>query len=276
MSQVPTLFQQSLGTLKKGDTVSVAVGPAQAGERGWGVLRYALEELPDGKTPPAPRNTLWQPMDVASPQFDLLGSSAAYEKKQTALNETLLARRPELVFIGDSITARWPQELLEQHFGAYRPVNLGVAGDWVQNVAWRLQSTSLEQVPVKTIVLLIGTNNISNGFSPEEIAGGIEKLVEALKQKAPKAKILLLGVLPRGASLQGSSNEKVHPLNAKLQALADAKKVFYLDVGPALAEPDGSISKEVTPDRLHVAMPGFLRWMDAMKPTLERLLTDRP
>jgi len=275
MDLVPAIFQEALGPLKKGDTVSVAIGPAETGKRGGGLLRYTLEELPDGQSPPPPQNTIWQPIDAASPQFDPDGSSATYEAQQTALNETLLARKPELVFLGDSITARWPQELLEENFGAYRPVNLGIGGDWVQNVAWRLQRTSLEAVPVKVVVVLIGTNNLSNGFTPGEIAGGIEKLLEQVKEKAPSAKILLLGVLPRGPSLQGPKNEKVAPLNAKIQALADNKKVFYLDVGPSLAEPDGSISPEVTPDRLHVAMPGFLRWMEAMKPTLEGLLPNQ-
>jgi beta-glucosidase len=268
----PVLFQQSLGPLKKGDTVSVAIGPAKSGERGGGSIRYTLEEWPDGQSAPPPQNTTRIPIDGAGPQFGSDGTSAAYEAKQTDLKDNLLARQPELVFIGDSITTRWPQEMLEENFGAYRPVILGVGGDSVQNVIWRLQQTPLEAVPLKAAVLLIGTNNIPGGFTPDEIAGGIEKLAKMIQEKAPEAKILLLGVLPRGPSIQGPENAKVLLLNAKIQALADDKRVFYLDVGPSLAEPDGSISPEVTPDRLHVAMPGFIRWMAAMKPTLERLL----
>ena len=30
------------------------------------------------------------------------------------------------------------------------------------------------------------------------------------------------------------------------------------------------------PDRGHVGMSGYIRWMDAMKPTLQSLLPDRP
>jgi lysophospholipase L1-like esterase len=276
MARVPTLFQQALGPLKKGDTVSVAVGPAKLGERATGALRYTLEESPGGKSPAPPQNTFHLPIDAYGPQYDPDGTCAVYEAKQAAFNETLLARKPELVFLGDSITSRWPQELLEKHFGAYRPVNLGVGGDRVQNVIWRLQRTSLEATPLKALVLLIGTNNVSSAFPPEETAGGIQKLVKMVEEKAPEAKILILGVFPRGPAIHAPKNASVDALNAKLKDLADGKKVFYLDVGPSLAEPDGSISLEVMPDKLHVALPGFLRWMDAMKPTLQSLLPNRP
>ena len=276
MARVPTLFQQALGPLKKGDTVSVAVGAAKLGDRTVGAIRYTLEEWPDGKSPAPPQNTFHLPIDAYGPQYDPDGTCAVYEAKQAAFNEALLARKPELVFLGDSITSRWPQELLEKHFGAYRPVNLGVGGDRVQNVIWRMQRTSLEATPLKVLVLLIGTNNVSSEFPPEETAGGIQKLVKMVEEKAPEAKVLILGVFPRGPAINDPKNARIHALNAKLKDLADGKRVFYLDVGPTLAEPDGSISPEVMPDQLHVALPGFLRWMDAMKPTLQSLLPSRP
>lgn len=89
LDRIPTLFQQSLGPLKQGDTGSIAIGPARPGERGGGLLRYSVEEWPEEKSPPAPRNTLWHPIEAASPQYDSDGSSAAYEAKQAALNESL-------------------------------------------------------------------------------------------------------------------------------------------------------------------------------------------
>ena len=274
-ARVPTLFQQALGQLKKGDTISVAVGPAQTGERGGGLLRYTLEEWQDGQSPPPPQNTICLPIAAERPQFAPDGTSAVYEAKQVSSSETLMARKPELVFVGDSNTARWPQEMLEENFSAYRPVNLGVGGDCVQNVAWRLRRTPLEAVPVKAVVFLIGAANLFSKNTPEEIAGGIEKLVEIVQEMAPGAKILLLGVFPMRVSVP-PHNENVQRLNAKIQALADGKRVFFLDVGPSLVEPDGSILPEVMPDGGHVSLPGFLRWMKAMKPTLQSLLPNRP
>ncbi|MEI8309525.1 MAG: GDSL family lipase, partial [Verrucomicrobiota bacterium] len=92
------------------------------------------------------------------------------------------------------------------------------------------------------------------------------------QEKAPASKILLLGILPRGESIKEENNEKIRQTNAKLALLADNKRVFYLDVGDKLVEPDGSISREIMPDKIHVAAPGYARWIDAMKPTLDQLL----
>jgi len=58
--------------------------------------------------------------------------------------------------------------------------------------------------------------------------------------------------------------------------LADHKQVFFLDVGDKLIEPDGSISPAVMPDKLHVAGPGYTRWMEAMGPALDKLLNEHP
>ena len=80
-------------------------------------------------------------------------------------------------------------------------------------------------------------------------------------------------MLPRGASLDDPINKTIQSLNAKLSSLADNETVFFQDFGLSLVEPDGSISPEVMPDRLHVAMPGFLRWMEVMKPALDAILS---
>jgi len=123
-------------------------------------------------------------------------------------------------------------------------------------------------------VLLIGTNNVTIGLTPDQIAEGVATLLKAIQEKAPASKILLLGILPRGESIQEANNEKIRQTNAKLALLADNKRIFYLDVGDKLVEPDGSISREIMPDKLHVAGPGYTRWMDAMKPTLDKLLNE--
>ena len=103
---------------------------------------------------------------------------------------------------------------------------------------------------------------------------GIATLLKAIQEKAPASKILLMGILPRGESIREANNEKIRQTNAKLASLADNTRIFYLDVGDQLVEPDGSISKEIMPDKLHLAGPGYTRWMDAMKPTLDKLLNE--
>jgi lysophospholipase L1-like esterase len=270
-----TVFQENLGRLKKGDAIRVAVGPGEKSPQGGGRLFFTIEEYPAGEKPAAPIPILTPPLNTVNPQLGADGKiGAGYAAKHQAQCETLLANKSELVFIGDSITARWPAELLQEKFGAFRPANLGMGGDGIQNVLWRLQNGVLDQIHPKVIVLLIGTNNITIGLTPDQIAEGIASLLKAIHEKAPASKILLLGILPRGESIQEANNEKIRQTNSKLASLADNTRIFYLDVGDKLVEPDGSISREIMPDKLHVAAPGYTRWMDAMKPALDKLLNE--
>lgn len=277
MDRFGATFQKNLGRLRKGDAVRVAVGPGDKSRQGGGKFYFTIEDYAVGKSPAPPLNFVSPAIDSAVPQFGPDGNILpSYATKHQGQCEAVRSMKPELVFIGDSITARWPQEVLEQRFGKFRPVNLGAAGDWIQNVRWRVEHGALDQAQPKVIVLLIGTNNITAGFTPDEITQGIRLLLAAIHDKTPNSKILLEGILPRGSTIQDATNETIRLINSKLSALADGKKVFYLDVGNRLVEPDSSISPQVMPDKLHVAGPGYTRWMEAMGPTLDKLLNERP
>jgi lysophospholipase L1-like esterase len=272
--RLPVLFQTHLGRLKKGDTIQVAVGLGDQCNKGGGRLCFVIEDYPPGENPGEPVNVYSPPMNVPSPQYGPDGRYVDYLKKHQAQCDAVISNKADLVFIGDSITARWPSELLQARYGKHRPVNLGIGGDWIQNVLWRVLHGVLGKASPKVIVLLIGTNNLG-GFTPDEVAEGIGRLLRMIHEQTPASKILVLGILPRGLSVRDPLNDKVREVNAKLAPMADGKTVFFLDVGHALVEPDGTISPAVMPDRLHVATPGFVRWLDAMGPTLDNLLAGR-
>lgn len=271
------VFQFNLGRLRKSDVIHVAIGPAANSPKSAGRLFYVIEDCPTGQKPAEPVNIISPALNASAPQFGANGKiGAAYADKHKAQCDAVVATRPELIFIGDSITARWPQEVLEARFGKHRPINLGIGGDWIQNVLWRVQNGAFDKAEPKVVVLLIGTNNRTAGFTPDEIAADIGALLKAIQSKTAKSKILLLGILPRGGSIKDEINESIRQTNTKLATLADQKQVIYLDVGDKLVEPDGTISREVMPDKLHVAGPGYTRWIEAMGSTLDKLLNARP
>lgn len=271
------VFQFNLGRLKKEDVIHVAVGPSENSPKAAGRLFYVIEDCPVGQKPAEPVNIISPALHASAPQFGANGQiGASYADKHQAQCDAVVTTRPELVFIGDSITARWPLEVLEARFGKHRPINLGIGGDWIQNVLWRVQNGTLDKAAPKVVVLLIGTNNLTAGFTPDELTTDIGALLKAIQSKTAQSKILLLGILPRGASIKDEINETIRQTNAKLATLADQKQVFYLDVGDKLIEPDGSISPAVMPDKLHVAGPGYTRWMEAMGPALDKLLNEHP
>ena len=180
----------------------------------------------------------------------------------------------DVAFVGDSITARWRGgENWTKHWGTYRAVNMGIGGDRTENVLWRLQNGELDGYKAKLFVLLIGTNNTDKKTEPADIAAGIKAIIELIQSKQPQAKILLLGIFPRGEKASPNpGREKITATNKLISQFQDGDKVHYLDISAKFLQPDGTISKEVMGDFLHLAPKGFDIWADAISGKVKELL----
>ena len=182
--------------------------------------------------------------------------------------------KAQLVFLGDSITAGWggKKDIWEKAFGAYTPANFGIGGDRTQHVLWRIQNGELDGIKPKACVLMIGTNN-SGSDSAEGIAKGVTAIVETIRTKQPQAKILLLAVFPRGEKASPNpGRDKLKQVNAIIAKLDDGINVFFLDIGDKFLQPDGSLTKEIMPDFLHLSAAGYQIWADAISPKLAELM----
>lgn len=189
-----------------------------------------------------------------------------------------------LIFLGDSITQGWENEGKEvwaKYYEKRKADNLGFSGDRTQHVLWRLDHGNVDgldkpaaegkAIP-KLVVLMIGTNN-SNGSdnTAREIADGVQAIVAKLRAKLPQAKVLVLGIFPRGEkpNEQRAKNDEANKL---VSAIADDKSVFYLDIGPAFLSKDGTIDKAIMPDFLHLSPRGYALWAEAMDAKVSALL----
>jgi lysophospholipase L1-like esterase len=129
----------------------------------------------------------------------------------------------DVIFLGDSITHGWEgQKAWQEHFGSFKPVNLGIGGDQTGHVLWRItEGHELDNLKPKAAVIMIGTNNIG-GHTAQQIAGGIKAIVEELKHQKPLIKILVLGVFPRGGSSDAERSleqitEGIQPISEELK-----------------------------------------------------------
>lgn len=180
----------------------------------------------------------------------------------------------DVLFLGDSITNGWRgngKKAWAKHFEPLKPANFGIGGDRTQHVLWRLQNGELDGITPKVAVLMIGTNNQGSDSAPQ-IAEGIEAIVKHLREKTPSTKILLLAVFPRGAKADNPSRAKLAAVNKTISKLHDGQNVVYLDIGEKFLEKDGSLSKEIMYDYLHLTPRGYEIWAEAITPTLHRLL----
>jgi lysophospholipase L1-like esterase len=180
----------------------------------------------------------------------------------------------EVVFIGDSITQGWGNnKTWKKYFEPLKAANFGIGGDQTGHVLWRItEGKELDEITPKVAVLMIGTNN-TGGHSAEQIAEGITLIVKTIKEKTPKTKVLLLAVFPRDTKPGTKNRVKIAEINKIIAKLDDeGKTVKFLDIGEKFLEPDGTLSKEVMPDALHLSAKGYEIWAEAINPTLQEML----
>ena len=175
------------------------------------------------------------------------------------------------MFLGDSITQGWNNNATwKKHYEPRRTANFGISGDGTQHVLWRIQNGELEGIKPRAVVMMIGTNNVG-GSSADDIAAGIKGIVAELRKRLPETKILLLGVFPRSEK-PDEARAKLKNVNEQISKLDDGDKVHYLDIGSSFLEEDGTISKKIMPDFLHLSAEGYERWAAAIEPSVKKLL----
>lgn len=187
----------------------------------------------------------------------------------------------DVVFLGDSLTDLWRREgraAWEKYFAPLRAANFGIDGDRTQHLLWRLQHGAVDGPAPKVVVLLIGTNNAGNERNSDvprnttaEAIAGVTLVVRTLRAKLPDTTILLLGLLPRGE--RGAPiRTQVREINRALSGLDDGRCIRFLDIGPSFLSPDGSLSREIMPDLLHMNEAGYAVFAAALRDPLAGLL----
>jgi (4-O-methyl)-D-glucuronate---lignin esterase len=207
---------------------------------------------------------------------------ATWVAKHRELIEKAKRGNIDLYFEGDSITRRWEathKENWERNFAGWRAADFGAGGDRTQNVLYRLENGELDGVNPKVVVLLLGTNNV--GFEPfkgsdealvADVTRGVKACLDVIRQKAPKAKILLLGITPRNTDGTTALMPTINKINERLARLGDNKRIKYLNINDKLADKDGQLYEGMTEDGLHLTDKGYQVWADAMRPVLIKWL----
>lgn len=194
----------------------------------------------------------------------------------------------ELLFLGDSIMQGWNCRLMlsqpaTPNEGAGRSIwdklyvpkqaaNLSIGGDGIEQLLWRITTGGeLEGLNPKVIILMIGTNNLGPKTTDDQIARGVDQIIRILRQRLPAVRILLLGIFPRRKTPAAAVRDRIKNINQLLGKFDDGKTVRFLDIGPQLLNPDGSISSDVMPDYLHPSTTGYEIWSRSMQPLLDEL-----
>jgi lysophospholipase L1-like esterase len=210
------------------------------------------------------------------------------QRHQSILQAAAAHSNAEVVFLGDSTfnnydLAKPPQQdfqaVWQQFYAPRRALNLGFDGDTTSNVLWRIDHGELDGLTPLAVVLLVGSANTQSARqTPLETASGINAVVGDIAARLPGTRIVVLGILPDGASPETTSRDQA--VNSRLETLfAGDRRVLYLDVG-AIFYTGGALNPALFCDNTAAGQPlqpntlGQLRLTEAIEPAISNLLGD--
>ena len=217
----------------------------------------SLDKLP-GKVPP----TVWA------------GLARAWSGAHARWQATASSDTGAVVFLGDSITEGW--RTLAQDFPNLKVANRGIGGDITSGVLYRLRADVLSLRPV-AIVLLIGTNDVGDGASGEDVAANIQLILLAIKNTDPNIKVIVCKVMPRaernGAIFAQIYAEKIQKANSLVEQFVQGQPNFAIcDTWGIYADDKGNPNAaDFNGDHLHLNAAGYAVWKTALDPVIAGL-----
>jgi lysophospholipase L1-like esterase len=174
-----------------------------------------------------------------------------------------------IVFFGDSITQGWGDNF-GGRFGGLKLANRGIGGDTTRGMLVRLAEDVIALHP-RAVVMLMGTNDLEEGATPETIAGNVKLIVAELNKHDPQMPIVLCAVMPSSAS-KSRPAEKIRELNRLLaEAVYGNPQVTLVDTWTLFANAEGDAKLEEFPDLLHPNARGYRKWGAALRPIFATL-----
>ena len=186
------------------------------------------------------------------------------------LIEQYRGKTVDVVLLGDSIMHFWEW----QHPVSWgklvqgrQVINLGYGGDRTENVIWRILHGELDGYEAKTVVVMIGTNNNSSeATDPSRVAEGVRRIVELVRERQPRAKVILHPIFPRGRSADSARHAAARRRNDLTNALlADFArtdgKIIWVDFNARLVDASGWVPESMMADEIHPTDAGYDIWM---------------
>ena len=201
------------------------------------------------------------------------------------LRHEALVQRPKpadarLVLLGDSITEFWKDQPLWDRLDGGRALNLGLMGDTAGGLLWRVRNGALDGLSTRAVVVLIGTNDLEQSRARDRAAAerrvtdAVPDLIAELFARAPAARLVVMGVLPRGDGADGVDdfNGSAAHVNRSLASVADGARVRFIDLGPRLLGGGSRVPDRLMPDGVHLSPEGYAIWCDALAAELPELV----
>ena len=169
-------------------------------------------------------------------------------------NETV--KSCDICFVGDSLT-----EMMDvNNFNNLNCVNRGIISDKSAGILMTLKDRVIDTKP-KTIFLLIGSNDICDGYTIKQISDNITDIIKMCKEELKEVRIIVSTILPP-CYYHDEHVEQIYPacrdilrikaLNEFIKSLSSYDYVTVFDGYKVLADENDSLRSEDTLDGVHL------------------------
>ena len=199
------------------------------------------------------------------------GDWAFIGRYRNANAELIGARiRPNVVFMGDSITEFWANQPDFARDSAR--VGRGIGRQSSPQILLRFRNDVINLKP-RVVHIMAGTNDIAEATgreSDDEIEGYISNMVELAQLHGIK---VVLASIPPAADFFWHTGlnpaPRIRALNNWLKTYAMEQKLTYVDYWSVLSAPDGGMKRDFSDDGVHPNANGYL----AMEPLAKAAIT---
>jgi lysophospholipase L1-like esterase len=192
-----------------------------------------------------------------------------WTERRAAWARQVRADQRAVVFLGDSITQGWGEDL-GGAFPGLKVANRGISGDTTRGVLIRLDEDVLALDP-RAVVILIGTNDLEERAEPLTVAANLKLILAALERHNPKLPIVLCQVFPSSAT-KARPADRIRQINALYaDAVRGDPRITLVETFPLFANAAGDAKPEEFPDLLHPNAAGYAKWAAALRPILATL-----
>jgi lysophospholipase L1-like esterase len=176
------------------------------------------------------------------------------------------AGETRVVFMGDSITEGWGMKATAtspgrgEFFPGKPYINRGISGQTTPQMLIRFRQDVIDLKP-KVVVILAGTNDIAENTGKETreaIADNIASMSDLAR--ANGIRVVLCSVLPASDFHWHPGLEpapKIRELNEWMKQYAAKSGIVYVDYYSGLANSEGGLKAEFSPDGVHPNKAGY-------------------
>jgi len=170
----------------------------------------------------------------------------------------------KILFMGDSLIEFFDWQ---RRFPSHEVVNLGVAGETVEGLLFRITGMLKTYHSPDLIFIMTGINNVAG--KDLDFIDTYRRVCKQLLDGYPGVRIFINSLLPN--LLPWMSADSLRSVNRSLEKLAKENEAEYLNVYPAFLDKEGNPVRDyLLDDGVHLSEKGYAVWADMLEMVINR------